>query len=212
MPSTTTTNTTGNARQTIKTFVRGAFIVTGLFLTLGAAGAVAAKVSLNDQQDPPLRIRFVRQSPLPPTAAAVSTSNAGELLHDDAAAAAAASDKPLVMAAPLVPTSTSLSKTPRVILMEVTAYCPCTKCCGPKARGLTASGKPVSYNGGRFVAADSKMKFGTKLVIPGYSGGSPVEVLDRGSAIKGNKLDVFFASHDEARKWGRRTIAVTLLD
>src|SRR5688500_12547387 len=31
----------------------------------------------------------------------------------------------------------------RVMRMEVTAYCPCTKCCGPKAQGITASGKHV---------------------------------------------------------------------
>src|SRR5262245_45780006 len=37
-----------------------------------------------------------------------------------------------------------------IIWMEVTAYCPCHKCCGPKAAGLTASGKRVTYNDGRF--------------------------------------------------------------
>jgi 3D (Asp-Asp-Asp) domain-containing protein len=99
----------------------------------------------------------------------------------------------------------------RTILMEVTAYCPCTKCCGPKAQGMTASGKPVSYNAGRFVAADtSKLPFGTKLSIPGYHAEQPVEVIDRGGAIKGNKLDVFFATHQEALKWGRQKLMVTI--
>jgi 3D (Asp-Asp-Asp) domain-containing protein len=37
-------------------------------------------------------------------------------------------------------------------------------------------------------------------------------VLDRGGAIKGNKLDVFFPTHAEALKWGRQRIAVTVLD
>jgi hypothetical protein len=27
------------------------------------------------------------------------------------------------------------------VLMTVTAYCPCTKCCGPNACGLTSTGK-----------------------------------------------------------------------
>jgi 3D (Asp-Asp-Asp) domain-containing protein len=105
--------------------------------------------------------------------------------------------------------------TPRVrtILMEVTAYCACTRCCGPRARGLTASGKPVTYNGGRFVAADTRLlKFNTKLLIPGYGGGQPVEVIDRGGAIKGNKLDVFFDSHQEARRWGRQWLLVTVVE
>lgn len=99
----------------------------------------------------------------------------------------------------------------RTLRMEVTAYCPCTKCCGENARGLTASGHDVSYNNSRFVAADTNLPFGTKLVIPGYAGGA-VEVIDRGGAIKGNKLDVFFATHEEALQWGRQIIEVTVLE
>lgn len=100
---------------------------------------------------------------------------------------------------------------PRIVMMEVTAYCACTKCCGPNAQGITASGKDVTYNAGKFVAADRSMPFGTKLLIPGYDS-QPVEVIDRGGAIKGNKLDVFYASHDEALEWGRRTLPVTVLE
>jgi 3D (Asp-Asp-Asp) domain-containing protein len=99
----------------------------------------------------------------------------------------------------------------RIVTMEVTAYCPCPKCCGPKAAGITASGKSVSYNAGRFVAADSSFRFGTKLMIPGYHA-QPVEVIDRGGAIKGNKLDVFFPTHEQALKWGRRHISVTVIE
>lgn len=100
----------------------------------------------------------------------------------------------------------------RVMWMEVTAYCPCPKCCGPKAAGITASGKPVSYNQGRFVAADTSiLPFGTKVQIPGYAD-QPVEVIDRGGAIKGNKLDVFFPSHEQAKSWGRQIIPVVVLD
>ena len=96
--------------------------------------------------------------------------------------------------------------------MVVTAYCPCTRCCGPNAQGITASGRPVSANGGRFVAADRDLPFGTMLAIPGYNNGRPVEVLDRGGAIKGNRLDVFFATHHEARQWGVRRLRVERID
>ena len=95
--------------------------------------------------------------------------------------------------------------------MIVTAYCPCTECCGPNARGITASGKPVSANGGRFVAADRDLPFGTLLVIPGYNNGRPTEVLDRGGAIKGNRLDVYFPTHAEALQWGVRRLTVERL-
>lgn len=99
----------------------------------------------------------------------------------------------------------------KVIWLEVTAYCPCVKCCGPHAQGLTASGRSIAYNGGQFVAADKKLfKFGTKLSIPGYAGGEPVEVIDRGGAIKGNHIDVFFPTHEQAKEWGRRWISVTV--
>lgn len=102
----------------------------------------------------------------------------------------------------------------RTISMEVTAYCPCSKCCGPQAAGITASGKTVDYNGGRFVAADtSNLPFGTQLLIPGYSSeDAPVEVIDRGGAIKGNRLDVFFATHQEALEWGRRHVEVVVME
>jgi 3D (Asp-Asp-Asp) domain-containing protein len=101
----------------------------------------------------------------------------------------------------------------RVIHMEVTAYCPCTLCCGPNAQGITACGKPVTHNHGRFVAADTAFfNFGTSLSIPGYYGGQDVKVLDRGGAIKGNKLDVFFPTHERAKKWGRQFLDVTVME
>lgn len=101
----------------------------------------------------------------------------------------------------------------RVIQMEVTAYCPCEKCCGTHSPGITASGKKVTYNRGRFVAADTRLlPFGTRLSIPGYHDGRAVPVLDRGGAIKGHKLDVYFPSHQTALEWGRRKIPVTVIE
>jgi 3D (Asp-Asp-Asp) domain-containing protein len=101
----------------------------------------------------------------------------------------------------------------RVIQMEVTAYCPCVKCCGKGAHGVTASGKPVTFNRGRFAAADTDLlPFETRIQIPGYNGGKPIEVIDRGGAIKGHKLDVFFPTHKQALEWGRRTLQITVLE
>jgi 3D (Asp-Asp-Asp) domain-containing protein len=101
----------------------------------------------------------------------------------------------------------------RQMVMEVTAYCACKRCCGPRAQGITASGKRVNFNGGRFVAADPKvLKFNTRLLIPGYADGQPVQVIDKGGAIKGNKLDVFFDSHQRARQWGRQKLVVTVIE
>jgi 3D (Asp-Asp-Asp) domain-containing protein len=113
---------------------------------------------------------------------------------------------------PLVRPSTDRTiRHSRVRLMEITAYCPCSKCCGPNAQGITASGKHVSYNHGKFVAADTSiLPFGTRLLIPGYAA-EPVEVIDRGGAIKGNKLDVFFPTHEQALKWGRQKMVPVII-
>ena len=106
-----------------------------------------------------------------------------------------------------------LTRTRRVVMMQVTAYCPCALCCGTHSRGITASGKPVSYNGGRFVAADTRdLPFRTKLRVPGYDGGNVVEVMDKGGAIKGDKLDVFFPDHASALRWGRQTLPVEVVE
>ena len=97
--------------------------------------------------------------------------------------------------------------------MIVTAYCPCRACCGRHADGRTASGRSILANGSRFVAADTRvLPFGTRVSVPGYYGGAPVSVLDRGSRIRGRRLDVFFASHARAARWGTRRLTVTVYD
>lgn len=97
----------------------------------------------------------------------------------------------------------------RTIEMKVTAYSPDERSCGKWADGVTASGKSVWTNGMKLVAADTSMlPFNTILTIDGYNAGKPVQVLDRGGAIKGNRLDVLYPTHEEAMKWGVRIIKV----
>jgi 3D (Asp-Asp-Asp) domain-containing protein len=119
----------------------------------------------------------------------------------------------------------SVSSAPRdPSLVLVTGYCNCEKCCGwkkswfgfgkpvydygpnkgkPKKVGVTASGIEASAG---TVAADPKVfKFGTRLEIPGYGIG---RVEDVGGAIKGRHIDLWFPSHKEALKWGRRWLKV----
>ena len=117
--------------------------------------------------------------------------------------------------APLASASADARAPRRVatLRMEVTAYCPCTKCCGPLAQGITASGLLVSHDAGRFVAADTGiLRFGTRVEIPGYHDARPVEVIDRGGAIKGYKLDVYFPTHEEALLWGRKMLDVNVVE
>jgi 3D (Asp-Asp-Asp) domain-containing protein len=109
-----------------------------------------------------------------------------------------------------VPASPNKSRKMRLL---VTAYCPCAECCGKWARhGRTASGKSIRANGGQFVAADTRLlPFHTKLRIPGYAGGQSVPVYDRGGKIKGRRLDVFFPSHAQAQRWGKRWLTCEVL-
>ena len=79
---------------------------------------------------------------------------------------------------------------------KVTGYCPCKQCCG-KTDGITASGKKATPN--HTIAAPPKYKFGTKIVLDGYG---TFYVEDRGGAIKDNRLDRFFKTHQEALNWG----------
>lgn len=95
-------------------------------------------------------------------------------------------------------------------LFRVSAFCKCSKCCGRWADGMTAFGKPVTANGGQFVAADRSLSFGTLVVVPGYADSKPVPVLDRGGVIRGDRMDVFFPTHDEALEWGVRWLDVQI--
>jgi 3D (Asp-Asp-Asp) domain-containing protein len=95
----------------------------------------------------------------------------------------------------------------QTVRMRVTAYCPCQKCCGEYSGGPTACGHKIRP-GDAFVAADKKYCFGTEMLVAGYKNGDPVKVLDRGGAIRGNRLDVFFGSHEEALEWGVKYLDV----
>lgn len=103
--------------------------------------------------------------------------------------------------------------------MLVTGYCKCGKCTNwkhtmflrrtvvkdganegkKKDVGQTASGKKAKV--GTIAADTSKYPMGTVMYIPGYGYGT---VEDRGGAIKGDHIDLYFKSHKAALKWGKQ--------
>ena len=91
-------------------------------------------------------------------------------------------------------------------LWRVTAYDANCQICG--TTGTTASGAKAQ---GHLVAADwNVLPKGSWVRVPGYAGGSWVQVLDRGGAIKGNRLDVLCKTHADAVRWGVRYLNVEI--
>lgn len=92
-----------------------------------------------------------------------------------------------------------------------TAYCACEKCCGYWATtvdaGKTASGAKATE--GVTVAMDPSIPFGTRIYIEGI--GERI-CQDRGSAIIGNRIDVYFESHEDALQFGMPTVNVIFLE
>jgi 3D (Asp-Asp-Asp) domain-containing protein len=71
--------------------------------------------------------------------------------------------------------------------------------------GSTALGVPVRRG---VVAVDPKLiPLGTKLHVPGYGPGLAADV---GYAIRGRIIDLWFPTTAQARKWGRRTVTITV--
>lgn len=80
---------------------------------------------------------------------------------------------------------------------KLTAYCTCSKCCGKWADGITASGTAATP--GRTIAVDKNViPLGSKVIINGYE----YVAEDTGSAIKGNRIDILFPTHQDALNFG----------
>jgi 3D (Asp-Asp-Asp) domain-containing protein len=76
-------------------------------------------------------------------------------------------------------------------------------------RGRTASGRMVSRG---LIAADPRvLPLGSRVRLehPGYSG--EYIVADTGGAIRGRRIDIWTPSTSEARRFGRRTVKLTIL-
>ncbi len=103
-------------------------------------------------------------------------------------------------------TSRSLASDSKVMYVSATAYTAyCSGCSGTTATGIDLRSNPDS----KVVAVDPNViPLGTKLYVEGY--GYAVAG-DTGGAIKGHHVDLFMPSRNDALKWGRRTIKVTIL-
>lgn len=79
---------------------------------------------------------------------------------------------------------------------KLTAYCPCKICSGKWGRS-TSTGVIAAAN--HTVAVDpSVIPYGTELIINGQT----YVAEDRGAAVTGKTIDIFFDTHKEAVKFG----------
>lgn len=105
----------------------------------------------------------------------------------------------------------ALGRVRAVLTMLATAYEPgprsTGKSPGSPGYGVTASGLPAGYG---VVAVDPRViPLGTRLYIPGY--GFAIAG-DTGGAIVGQRIDVGFATEEEALNFGRRMVDVYILE
>lgn len=93
---------------------------------------------------------------------------------------------------------------------RLTAYCSCEECCG-----IWAECRPVDEDGNEIVIGDSGevleagksiavdpevIPYGTRVYIYGHE----YIAQDCGEAIKGNRIDIYFESHEETVEFGIR--------
>lgn len=94
----------------------------------------------------------------------------------------------------------------QVLTMVATGYDDSWECNYPYYGQPSYIGLPLARG---IVATDPNViPMGTRLYVEGY--GEAIAA-DQGGAIKGNRIDLFFDSHQEALNWGMRTVKVTIL-
>lgn len=115
-----------------------------------------------------------------------------------------------------LPQETAEVTEPTPILVELgefklTAYCACKQCCGKDPGdpyyGITATGTTVTA--GRTIAVDpSVIPYGTEVVINGHT----YIAEDCGGAIRENRIDIYFETHEEALNFGVQYATVFIIN
>lgn len=92
------------------------------------------------------------------------------------------------------------------ITVNASAYTAnCNGCSGITSTGINLKRNPDA----KVIAVDpTVIPLGTKVYVEGYGYAIAGDI---GSAIKGNKIDLFFPTKAEAYKWGRKNVKIKIL-
>lgn len=103
--------------------------------------------------------------------------------------------------------SSSSSNVAKEFVVSASAFTAnCNGCSGVTSTGINLKRNPDV----KVIAVDPNViKLGTKVYVEGY--GYAIAG-DTGSAIKGNKIDVFFPTKSAAYKWGRKNVTIKILN
>jgi 3D (Asp-Asp-Asp) domain-containing protein len=100
----------------------------------------------------------------------------------------------------------------QTLSMTVTAYDNCEICtgktCEDEAYGITSTGNVASW--GTVAVDPAVIPYGTFLKIEGF-GELVFRAEDTGSDIRGNHIDVWMTSHEDAMQFGKRKLHVTIV-
>lgn len=105
------------------------------------------------------------------------------------------------------PQSTNQEISGKTLTVTATAYTASCNGCS----GITATGVNLNNNrNAKVIAVDPDViPLGSKVHVEGY--GTAIAA-DTGSAIQGNKIDVHMPTKADARRWGRKTVKITILE
>lgn len=93
------------------------------------------------------------------------------------------------------------------ITVKATAYtASCEGCSGTTATGVDLNANPDA----KVIAVDpSVIPLGSKVYVEGYG---EATAADTGGAIKGNRIDVFIPTEQDALNWGNKQVNVTIIN
>ncbi len=141
----------------------------------------------------------------PAVAASANTQSQAAVQAVPIAAASQSAVKAQSKAA--APIAVSNQNSSKEITVKATAY---TASCGG-CSGITATGINLKANpNAKVISVDpSVIPLGSKVYVEGYG---VATAADTGGSIKGNRIDVFIASKQDAINWGSKEVKVKILN